>query len=64
MGATTVQQALGAGLLDELIVHLVPVVLGRGARPLDGLAPGSVQFELVGVVDAPGVTHLTYRVVK
>jgi dihydrofolate reductase len=64
MGATIVQQALGAGLLDELIVHLVPVVLGRGARPLDGLKPGSVQFELVGVVDAPGVTHLTYRVVK
>jgi dihydrofolate reductase len=64
MGATTVQQALGAGLLDELIIHLVPVVLGRGARPLDGLEPGSAQFELVGVVDAPGVTHLTYRVMK
>jgi hypothetical protein len=42
----------------------VPVVLGRGARPLDGLEPGSVQLELVRVVDAPGVTHLTYRVLK
>jgi len=62
MGASTVRQALRAGLLDELIIHLVPVVLGRGARPLDGLEPGSVQFELVRVVDAPGVTHLTYHV--
>jgi dihydrofolate reductase len=64
MGATTIRQALRAGLLDELIIYLVPVVLGRGARPLDGLGPGSVEFDLVRVVDAPGVTHLTYRVVK
>jgi dihydrofolate reductase len=64
MGATPVQQALRAGLLDELIIHLVPVMLGRGVRLLDGLEPGSVELELARVVDAPGVTHLTYRVVK
>ena len=64
MGATIVQQGLRAGLLDELVISLVPVMLGRGARPLDGLEPGSVQFDLVRVVDAPGVTHLTYRVLK
>ena len=64
MGATIVQQGLRAGLLDELVISLVPVVLGRGARPLDGLEPGSVQLDLVRVVDAPGVTHLTYRVLK
>jgi dihydrofolate reductase len=64
MGATIVQQGLRAGLLDELVVSLVPVVLGRGARPLEGLEPGSVQLDLVRVVDAPGVTHLTYRVLK
>jgi dihydrofolate reductase len=63
MGATIVQR-LRAGLLDELVISLVPVVLGRGARPLDGLEPGSVQFDLVRVVAAPGVTHLTYRVMK
>ena len=45
-------------------VHLVPVVLGRGVRLLDGLDPGGVNLELAGVVDAPGVTHLTYRVMK
>jgi dihydrofolate reductase len=64
MGATTVQQALRAGVLDELIIHLVPIVLGRGARPLEGLETGSVEFDLVRVVDAPGVTHLTYRMVR
>ena len=62
MGATPVQQALRAGLLDILTLHLVPVVLGRGVRLLDGLDP--VQLDLVQVVDAPGVTHLTYRVGK
>jgi dihydrofolate reductase len=64
MGATVVQQGLRAGLLDELVISLVPVVLGRGARPLEGLEPGSVQLDLVRVVDAPGVTHLTYQVLK
>jgi hypothetical protein len=42
----------------------VPVVLGRGARPLEGLEPGSVPLDLVQVVDAPGVTHLTYQVLR
>ena len=64
MGARSCSQGLQAGLLDELVISLVPVVLGRGARPLDGLEPGSVQLDLVRVVDAPGVTHLTYRVLK
>jgi dihydrofolate reductase len=64
MGASVVQQCIRAGLLDELVINLVPVVLGRGVRLLDGVEPGSVEFDLVRVVDAPGVTHLTYRVVK
>lgn len=62
-GASLVQQALRAGLMDELIISLVPVVLGRGVRLLDGLEPESVELDLVRVVDAPGVTHLHYRVV-
>jgi dihydrofolate reductase len=64
MGASMVQQAMRAGLLDELNIHLIPVVLGRGVRLLDGLEPGSPELELAGVVDAAGVTHLTYRVVN
>lgn len=62
--ATALSTCLRAGLLDELTIHLVPVVLGRGVRLLDGLDPGSVELEVLRVVGAPGVTHLTYRVVK
>ncbi len=62
MGATIIQQAIGVGLLDELILSIVPVVLGDGVRLLDGL-PG-LQLEVVRVIDAPRVTHLTYRVVR
>lgn len=62
MGASVVQQALRAGLVDELIISQVPVVLGRGIRLLDNLEPGTVELELADVVDAPGVTHLRYRV--
>ncbi len=43
MGATIVQQCLRAGLLDELTINLVPIVLGRGVRVLDGLEPGSCR---------------------
>ncbi len=62
MGANIVQQCLRAGLVDELVINLVPVVLGRGVRLLDGLEPGSVTLELAQVVDAPDVTHLRYSV--
>lgn len=60
-GANVAQQVLNAGLLDELELHLVPVVLGGGARLLDGLDPR--RLELARVVDSPAVTHLRYRVV-
>jgi dihydrofolate reductase len=59
-----VRQGLKAGLLDELTISLIPCALGRGVRLLDNLEPGTVALELVQVVDAPGVTHLTYRVMK
>ncbi len=64
MGAKIAQQCLRFGLLDLLTIHLVPVVLGRGVRLLEGLEPGSIELDLIRVVDAPGVTHLTYRVMK
>lgn len=64
MGASVVQQSIRAGLLDELVISLVPIVLGRGVRLLDGLDPHNVTFDIVRVVDAPGVTHLIYRAIK
>lgn len=64
MGASIVQQCIQAGLLDELVISLVPVVLGSGVRLMDGLDPSKTQLRKVNVVDAPGVTHLTYRVIN
>ncbi len=59
-GASTVQQALCARLLDELCLHIVPVILGAGDRLLDGV--GDLHLRPVTVVDSPAVTHVTYRV--
>lgn len=63
-GAEVVQQYLAAGLLDELELHVVPVVFSDGARLFEKLADAEVQLEQVQAVEAPGVTHLKYRIVK
>ena len=61
-GASVVQQCLRAGLLDELQVHIAPVLLGDGVRLFDGRE--RAVLEIVRVVDSPKVTHVKYRVVK
>ncbi|PZF85129.1 dihydrofolate reductase family protein [Jiangella anatolica] len=61
-GATTAQLALRAGVLDELEIHQVPVLLGAGRRLFEGL--GTIGLDAVRVIDAPGVTHLHYRVAR
>lgn len=61
---TTTQQCLQAGLLDEIHIDLVPVLLGNGIRLFDHLGATPIELESSSVVDAPGVTHLTFRVVK
>jgi dihydrofolate reductase len=63
-GANVAQQYLAAGLIDEMQIHLVPVLLGDGARLFDNLASAEVGLECIGMVEAPGVTHLTYRILK
>jgi dihydrofolate reductase len=62
-GAAIINQFLAAGLLDELEVHVVPILLGGGERLFEGVGP-DVKLEQVRVVEAPGVTHLKYRVGK
>jgi dihydrofolate reductase len=62
-GAQVVNQYLAARLLNELELHVVPVLLGGGARLFDNLGKADVQLEQVRAVGAPGVTHLKYGVV-
>ena len=59
-GASTVRQYLAAGLLDELHLHIVPVLLGAGERLFDDV--GEVRFEPGEVVATPAATHVRYRV--
>ncbi|MGW3943111.1 dihydrofolate reductase family protein [Streptomyces phaeochromogenes] len=61
-GGQVAQQYLAAGLLDELELHVVPVLLGGGSRLLDSLGDADVRLEQVRAVEAPGVTHLKYRI--
>jgi dihydrofolate reductase/uncharacterized protein YndB with AHSA1/START domain len=61
-GADLAQSCLRAGVLDELEIHLIPVLLGEGRRLFDHLGAAHTELELTRVLDAPGVTHLHYRV--
>ena len=63
-GASIVQQAIRAGLVDEISVDLVPVLLGQGVRYFDNLAPAPIRLERIHIVEGTGVTHLSFRVVK
>jgi dihydrofolate reductase len=62
-GAETINQYLAAGLVDELELHVVPMLLGGGARLFDGVG-ADLKLQLIRVVEAPGVTHLKYSVVR
>jgi dihydrofolate reductase len=62
-GAATAQLALAAGVLDELELHLVPVLLGQGRRLFDHLGPEHIELEPTRILEGEdGVTHLHYRV--
>ncbi|GIF77837.1 dihydrofolate reductase family protein [Asanoa siamensis] len=63
MGGVLVTEALKAGLVDELILHQVPILLGGGRRFFQEL-PKNVQLRQLDVIAAPGVTHLHYEVVR
>jgi dihydrofolate reductase len=63
-GANTAQQFLAAGLLDEIDLHVAPILLGGGLRLFGDLDREPVELEGTRVVEAPGVTHLRYRVLR
>lgn len=62
--ASILQQCLKAGLMDEIHIDVAPVLLGRGVRLFDHLGTGPIELESIRAIEAPGVTHLGFRVVK
>jgi dihydrofolate reductase len=62
-GADVINQYLAAGLVDEIELHVVPLVLGGGARLFEGVGP-DLKLEEVRAIEGPGVAHLKYRIVK
>ena len=64
-GADIIRQFIEAGMLDELQIHLAPVLLGDGVRLFDRIdTEDAVELEVTRVIDSPRMTHLRYRVVK
>ena len=63
MGANIQQQCLSAGLVDEIHIHLIPVLLGDGTS-LFGKLSEIIELEKISIQDEPGATHLTYKVKK
>jgi dihydrofolate reductase len=59
-GASAAQQYLRAGLIDEMEIHVVPVLLGGGSRLFDNLDGGPEGYECVGLVSSPVVAHYSY----
>jgi dihydrofolate reductase len=62
-GGVTLTAAIAAGLVDEIVIHQVPVLLGGGRRLFNDL-PDQVRLVLVDAAQAAGVTHLHYRIEK
>lgn len=63
-GASVAQQALGTGLVDEVQIHLAPVLLGGGIRLFEDSGAGKIKLERIRVIETPFATHLKFRVVK
>jgi len=61
-GAHAIQQSLSAGAVDEFELHVVPILLGAGERLFENV--GDLKLEQLRAIEAPGVTHVKYRVVK
>jgi dihydrofolate reductase len=60
-GANIAQQCVRAGLLDEILIHFVPVLLGEGIRLFEHIGTEQIELESTRVAESPGVTHLWFR---
>jgi dihydrofolate reductase len=63
-GANIIRQYLKAGLLDEMQIHLIPLLLGDGVRLFEDLDPGGIELRRTISVETPGATHIRFEVMK
>jgi dihydrofolate reductase len=63
-GAQIIREYLEAGLLDELQIHLIPILLGDGVRLFEDLDPAGIELKRGSTIETPGATHLRFEVVK
>ena len=63
-GADIIRQYLEAGLVDEMQIHVVPILLGGGIRLFDGLDPAGIELRKTAAIDTPAATHFRFEVVK
>jgi len=63
-GANIVRQYLKAELLDEMQIHLIPVLLGNGVRPFEDLGPERIELRRISSIETPSATHFRFEVVK
>jgi dihydrofolate reductase len=63
-GASIGQQYIRAGLVDELSIHLVPVLFGGGIRMFEHLGGEHIELEPIEAIETRAATHLRYRIVK
>lgn len=63
-GASIGQQYIRAGLVDELSIHLVPILFGDGTRMFEKVVDAHVRLEQIGTTESAAATHLRYRVVR
>lgn len=63
-GANIAQQFIEAGLLDEISIHLVPVLFGNGLRLFENHGSKHIQLETTEVIDTKEATHLRFRVIQ
>jgi dihydrofolate reductase len=63
-GASTIQQFLNAGLVDEFFIHIAPVFLGTGIRLFEGIDKGKYDLQIADVIPSGLTTHLRYKLIK
>ena len=63
-GANIIRQYLKAGLLDEMQIHLIPILLGGGIRLFEDLDPHGIELRRKSSIETPGATHLRFEVVR